>query len=323
MTEGRLFGIGLGIWLYKWLLEWYWRRSDREETQPSRSETAMLHGLFYGLVGVLLAVTFYAYLGHVKGFVNVGLLGAIAGFVFGFLMGLIKAGSFEATRDLLAVDLEWAQTASSAVILASVIMYVLVQAFKIPSGSMQPTLYEGDHLFVNKFFYGVRIPFTDKRLLSIRDVKPKDVVVFRFPDENKDGQHYGKDFIKRAIAVGGQTVMIRNKEVFVDNQSAGPEPYTQFLDKTIFPRFEQGLPALTPQEYQKAWEGARLYTILRGEEIRDNFGPVRVPEGAFFVMGDNRDASYDSRFWGPLPKKYLKGNAWFIYWPPKRIKAIR
>lgn len=323
MTEGRLFSIGMGIWAYKWLLEWYWQRAQKEERRPSRSETAMLHGLFYGLVGILLSVTFYAYLGHVKGFLRVGLLGGACGFTFGFLGGLIKAGSEEATRDLLAVDLEWAQTASSAVVLASVIMYVLVQAFKIPSGSMQPTLYEGDHLFVNKFYYGVRVPFTQKRIGAFKDVGARDVVVFRFPDEDKEGQHYGKDFIKRAIATGGQTVMVRDKKIFVDGKPVDPEPFVQFLDSTVYPRFSDDSFELDSASYQKAWEEGRLSMVLRGEEVRDNFGPVRVPEGHYFVMGDNRDASFDSRFWGPLPKRYLKGKAWFIYWPPKRIKTIR
>ncbi|MBI2070214.1 MAG: signal peptidase I [Elusimicrobia bacterium] len=224
---------------------------------------------------------------------------------------------------MLAVDLEWAQTASSAVILASVIMYTLVQAFKIPSGSMQPTLYEGDHLFVNKFYYGVRVPMTEKRVFSVSDVTAKDVIVFQFPTANDNHQHFGKDFIKRAIAVGGDTVVIRNKQVFINGKALGQEVYTQFLDPRIFPRFESQSQNLPPEEYQRYWEKGQLEMVLRHDEIRDNFGPVRVPDGHYFALGDNRDASYDSRFWGPMPKKYLKGKAWFIYWPPRRIKVIK
>ncbi|MBI4064159.1 MAG: signal peptidase I [Elusimicrobia bacterium] len=224
---------------------------------------------------------------------------------------------------MLSIDLEWAQTASSAVILASVIMYTLVQAFKIPSGSMQPTLYEGDHLFVNKFYYGVKIPFTEKRLFRVRNAHSTDIVVFKFPTEDRSNQHYGKDFIKRAIAVAGDVVAIRNKTVFVNDRPLGAEPYTQFVDSRSFPRFSGEQVGLTPKEYQDAWQNAELAYVLRGEEIRDNFGPVRVPDGHYFVLGDNRDASFDSRFWGPLPESYLKGKAWFLYWPPNRIKVIR
>ncbi|MBI4668399.1 MAG: signal peptidase I [Elusimicrobia bacterium] len=275
------------------------------------------------MIGVLLAVTIYAYLGNVRGFTKAGILGGAAGFVFGFAAGQVKGRSFKAKHDLLSLDLEWAETASSAVILASIIMYVLIQAFKIPSGSMQPTLYEGDHLFVNKFYYGVRIPFTDKRIFEVSSVKRKDIVIFRFPSENENSQHFGKDFIKRAVALEGDSVMVRNKRVFINGQAVGDEPYTQFLDPNTFERFPDGAVKFSPQEYQQIWQRGELSLVLRGDEIRDNFGPVSVPKDSYFVMGDNRDASFDSRFWGPMPKKYLKGKAWFIYWPPRRVKVIK
>lgn len=322
MTEGRLFAIGLVLWCYQWVLQWAYRLSSEKKKSLSRLSVSLLRAGFFLIVGVLLAVTIHAYLGNVRGFVKAGILGGCCGFGLGLLLGLLKASSLEARRDILAIDLEWAHTASSAVLLASIIMYTCVQAFKIPSGSMQPTLYEGDHLFVSKFYYGIAIPLTQKRIAKVRDVRGGDVVVFRFPSEDKDSQHYGKDFIKRAIAVPGDRVEIKNKVIYVNGESRGRESYTQFSDLRVFPRWGSNH-QLSAQEYQQAWEQAQLSFILRGDEIRDNFGPVVVPPGHYFVLGDNRDASYDSRFWGPLPARYLKGKAWFIYWPPKRIKAIQ
>lgn len=298
------------------------KRYVKTKGEIPRAAASLLHGLFFLTIGVLLSVTIYAYLGNVRGFGRVGAMGGLTGLVFGLITGFFKARNPQAKKDLLAVDLEWAQTASSAVILASVIMYTTVQAFKIPSGSMHPTLYEGDHLFVNKFYFGVRVPLTARRVFKLRDVKRGDVVIFRFPAENAANPHYGKDFIKRAIGLPGDVVEIINKEVFINGKSLGKEPYTQLSDLRTFPR-------LTPatwmyvDEYQKLWQQGELASYLRGDEIRDNFGPVRVPEGCYFVMGDNRDASYDSRFWGPMPGYYLKGRAALLYWPPKRVKVIR
>lgn len=323
MTEGRLFFIGLGIWFYKWILLWACRRSARHKSELSRFFAAWFHGFFFLTIGVLLAVTIYAYLGNVRGFVRIGALGGVVGFLFGFLLGLIKAKDFESKKDLLAVDLEWAQTASSAVIMASVIMYTLVQAFKIPSGSMHPTLYEGDHLFVNKFYYGIRVPFTDKRVFEFHQPHRGDVVVFRFPSEDSSNSHYSKDFIKRTIGIGGDVIEIKDKEVFINGKSLGKEPYTQFVDLRTWPTVHLNSLGFDPLLYQKSWQEGNLANLLRQDEIRDNFGPVTIPEGHYFCLGDNRDASYDSRFWGPLPAYYLRGKAWFLYWPPKRVKVIK
>ncbi|MEK6543889.1 MAG: signal peptidase I [Elusimicrobiota bacterium] len=319
MTEARLFAIGLALWFYKVILQDFLRRKSK----PTRSLTALLHASFWCLIGVLLAVTMHAYLGNVRGFLRVGAIGAAVGAIFGLFSGLIKADSAKAAKDTLTLDLEWAQTASSAILLAAVIMYTLLQAFKIPSGSMQPTLYEGDHLFVSKFYYGIRIPFTQKRILALRQVRQKDVVVFQFPTDDPQNQQYGKDFIKRALALPNDTVLVRNKEIFVNGVSIGKEPYTQFLDTRVFAKTPGNSSDLEPGQYQDLWARGELSNYLRSDEIRDNFGPVRVPPGHCFVMGDNRDASYDSRFWGPMPMRYLKGKAWFIYWPPRRVKAIR
>ena len=167
-----------------------------------------------------------------------------------------------------------------AIVLALFIRTFIVQAFKIPSGSMKETLQIGDHILVNKFIYGVKLPFIDRTIISLKDPKPGDIVVFKFPEEP------GKDFIKRVIAVGGDTVLIRNKKVFVNGKPVNYEQ-AQFTDPQVYPRNIQP---------------------------RDNFGPVTVPQNKLFVMGDNRDQSYDSRYWGVVDLSAVKGKAFIIYW---------
>ena len=156
----------------------------------------------------------------------------------------------------------------------------VIQAFRIPSASMQNTLLIGDFLFVNKFEYGPKIPFTHIRLPGIRLPRRGDVIVFQFPQDPT------KDFIKRCIATGGQTLQIKDKQVFVDGVPLR-EPYAIHSDPSIRPA---------------------------GYEYRDNFGPYTVPKGQTFMMGDNRDNSNDSRYWGPLPLDLVRGRAMFLYW---------
>ena len=166
------------------------------------------------------------------------------------------------------------------VLLALLLRSFVVQAFRIPSGSMEDTLLVGDFLLANKFIYGPVIPFTPIRLPGLRKPKPGDIVIFRFP------RNPHKDFIKRVIAVGGQVVEIRNKRVYVDGREVPLPPKAKFMDPNILPR------EVSP---------------------RDNFGPVRVPKGYLFVMGDNRDNSLDSRYWGFVPLKNVKAKAMIIY----------
>lgn len=167
-----------------------------------------------------------------------------------------------------------------AIVLALFIRTFVVQAFKIPSGSMKETLKIGDHILVNKFLYGTRIPFTDIALLPLTSPKHGDIVVFKFPEDPD------KDFIKRVVGVEGDTIEIRNKQLFVNG---------------------------APADYEQAIFTDPV-TIPGGVQPRDNFGPVRVPPGTLFVMGDNRDHSYDSRFWGGVDMKAVKGKAFMIYW---------
>ena len=167
-----------------------------------------------------------------------------------------------------------------AIVLALFIRTFVIQAFKIPSGSMKQTLLIGDHILVNKFIYGVKVPFSQTTIVPITNPKHGDIVVFKFPEDPS------KDFIKRVIAVAGDVVEVRDKQVYV-NQKLLNHDFGIHTDSYIFPSSVQP---------------------------RDNFGPVVVPEKSLFVMGDNRDQSYDSRFWGFVDLKALKGKALMIYW---------
>ena len=170
-----------------------------------------------------------------------------------------------------------------AIILALFIRAFIVQAFKIPSGSMKNTLQIGDHILVNKFIYGVKLPFTSTTIIPYKNPQRGDIVVFKFQREPKKEFI---DFIKRTIGVPGDVIEIRNKEVYV-NKKRLEQDYAIYTDLHIIPK------AMQP---------------------RDNFGPVTVPEDSIFVMGDNRDHSYDSRFWGFVDLKDVKGKAFIIYW---------
>jgi signal peptidase I len=186
---------------------------------------------------------------------------------------------------------EWIESAVVALILALFIRTFIVQAFKIPTGSMRPTLLEGDAILVNKFLLGtpVEIPFTDITLFNMPGfAKPQrgDVIVFKYPEDTK------KDFIKRLVAKGGETVEIRNGTIYVDEKPiTGPD-----------------------------FDGRYYYN-------RGDFGEanqkVTVPQGSYFVLGDNSFSSQDSRYWGFVPEKNIRGKAMVIYWPPMRLRVIK
>ncbi len=181
---------------------------------------------------------------------------------------------------------EYLEALIVAAILALLIRTFVVQAFKIPSGSMEDTLLIGDHLLVNKFIYGSHIPFTDSWVLPLRDPGRGDIIVFEFPEDAEKSYFDRRDFIKRVIGVPGDLVEVRNKKVFVNGQVLR-----------------------VPQEVHKD------AAVLPADKApRDFMKPVRVPEGMYFVMGDNRDHSYDSRFWGFVDRKKIKGLAFIKYW---------
>jgi signal peptidase I len=174
---------------------------------------------------------------------------------------------------------EYAEALVMAVILALFIRTFVVQAFKIPSGSMLPTLLVGDHLLVNKFVYGIRIPFVGERVFEFGAPDYDDVIVFIYPQDRS------KDFIKRVQALPGDQIELRNKVLFINGERV-PDVHGEF----------DPIPARSARR------------------PRDNFGPETVPEGHVFVMGDNRDHSHDSRFWGMVPINDILGKAFLLYW---------
>src|SRR5215213_6567634 len=178
---------------------------------------------------------------------------------------------------------EYFESIVIAVILALFVRTWVVQAFKIPTGSMENNLLIGDHLLVNKFIFGPTPLAIGRATLPVRPVRRGDVVVFKYPDEPD------RDFIKRVIGLPGETLELKAKKVYVNGQPLD-EPYVHFLE-----------PASESQE-------------VTSFDVRERYGPVRVPEGQYFVMGDNRDNSQDSRYWGFLPRHYIKGRALMIYW---------
>jgi signal peptidase I len=217
----------------------------------------------------------------------------------------------------------WVDTIWTSLIIASFIMFFFIQAFKIPSGSMRNTLIEGDHLFLNKVFYGFRVPFkyTGKRYWALKKIERGDIIVFQCPPnaltpyERMHG--IKKDFIKRCIGVAGDKIEIRDKKLYI-NDVFMKEVYVIYGDEK---KFESMKLFENEKDYQKSWENGKFST-LPPAFIRDNFGPIIVPQGCYMVMGDNRDFSFDSRFWGPLHDEYVKGKAMFLYWPITRWKFI-
>ena len=174
---------------------------------------------------------------------------------------------------------EWGEALGVALILALLIRSFVVQAFKIPSGSMLPTLQIGDHILVNKFVYGVRLPILGHMVMELGTPRRGDVIVFVYPEDRQ------KDFIKRVVGIEGDVIEVRQKKLTV-NGTAVEDPHAHFADGDS----------------------------IGGQPQRDNFGPYTVPRGTVFVMGDNRDRSYDSRFWGPVALDEVKGKAFLIYW---------
>lgn len=176
---------------------------------------------------------------------------------------------------------DWIEPVLIAFVLAMIIRSFIMAPFKIPSGSMEDTLLVGDQLMAVKFTYGFRIPFGDSFIVRFSDPKPGQVIVFKYPRDPS------KDFIKRCIAVAGQSVEIKDKKVFVDDVEIALPKHVKFLESASYP-------------------------IHMG--ARDNMEKFTVPEDHMFMMGDNRDNSNDSRFWGFVPYENIVGKAVIVWW---------
>jgi len=180
---------------------------------------------------------------------------------------------------------EWVESIVIALVLALFIRHFVIQAFKIPSGSMRLTLMEGDRILVNKFIYGARIPFTHWRLPALRGPLRGDIIVFVYPEDMK------RDFIKRLVALPDETLEIKNGAIFINGNALSDFPFSL------------------------------RYYYNRGEYGQEN-KKISVPKDSYYVLGDNSASSKDSRYWGFVPKNNLVGKAILIYWPLGRIRII-
>jgi len=181
---------------------------------------------------------------------------------------------------------DWVESIIVAFLLAMVIRAFVVQAFKIPTGSMRMTLIEGDLILVNKFIYGARVPFTKLRLPALAQPKRGDIVVFIYPEDKK------KDFIKRLVGLPGETVEIKGGSIYINSKP---------VQETVF---------------------NKIYYYNRGE-LGGEGQKILIPKDSYFVLGDNSTSSKDSRFWGFVPKENLLGQALIIYWPLNRIRQLK
>lgn len=321
--EQRLFIAACVMYAFTWLTRWL----KRKEKINSRRAFAWWHTVFTVIILSCVWWVFAFIIGEgglapipvwkkcTAGIITLGLA------VYGYKRAL--QADTPRQQKIMKEDLDWANTVYFAGFVASLVMFFLVQAFKIPSASMENTLLIGDHLFVNKAVYGFRVPFTKKHFLPFKQVEREDIVIFTFPATHKEqincgGLQYGKDFVKRVIGMPGDKVEVRQGRVWLNDEELSRQPYERYEELERVPKEGE----YDMAEYQALWKTHRLDNEL-GAELRDNFGPVVVPENSYFVMGDNRDNSCDSRFWGPVPRENIKGKAWFIHWPVSRWRIIK
>lgn len=210
-----------------------------------------------------------------------------------------------------------------AVALALIIRTFLFQPFKIPSGSMIPTLLVGDHLLVSKFIYGTKIPFTDKVILPLEDIKRGDVIVFTYPNNEHDPSKNGIYYIKRVVGLPGDTIDIDGRDLIINGKKVPLDFTGSYVDERNGGQFDEYTEDLVGKDHTAIYRKGKPVTN------KGNFIPVnKVPEGYVFVMGDNRDNSQDSRFWGFVPIENIAGKAILIHWSwdfnnPDILKKVR
>ena len=234
-------------------------------------------------------------------------------------------------RWLRNVTREWGVVIIAVLLIRSFV----VEAFMVPTGSMLNTILIGDFMLVNKFVYGMKLPFTDKVVVPVSSPKRGDIVVFRFPLDPDVPAGASRLFpaklpllplfwnktkgffqwytplalVKRCVAVAGDTVEYRDKQLYVNGRMQ-VEPYVVHCDGRMLPGFE---PLPTQAAFQQAWEDKRFFRTELSAYVRDQFGPVVIPPGCIFVMGDNRDNSEDARFFGPLELRHIRGKPLINY----------
>lgn len=327
--EEKLFWIGIlmGIHLF---VSYYLKEKNKLTTDTKLVK--IWHCVFSAIIGFIVMLLLAVSLDNRKGEVSMTILFSAKQIYYGLFGAIFAAGyswinwknkpegEKNGVLKIIAGDIEWSETVFSAVLLASFVMYFFVQAFKIPSGSMERTFLVGDHLFVNKIVYGLRIPYTDIKLFKLFKVQRGDIVIFRFPsDDPKEfqcgGYQYGRDFIKRVVGLPGEKIEVKSGKIFINDKELAKEQYVQFTDSNRIPADTN---KVKDEDFQQYWVKRNTGKMF-SDAVRDNFGPVTVPEGTYMVMGDNRDRSCDSRYWGPVPDSKIKGKAWLTYWPPSRI----
>lgn len=213
---------------------------------------------------------------------------------------LIEADERSRSERSLRVEgaIDWARSLVVAFLLFLVVRATLVEAFKIPTSSMEGTLLVGDFLLVNKAVYGARVPGTDRFLPALQEPERGDVIVFHPPHEPE------KNYVKRVVGVPADTLEMRDKKLYLNGEPV-PEPYARYVDArgdAVHPDME--------------WQSNHLIASTKPgyHPTRDNWGPLVVPSGSYFVLGDNRDNSEDSRYWGFVARDQIRGRPWVVYY---------
>jgi signal peptidase I len=214
---------------------------------------------------------------------------------------------------------EWGRSIGGAVFIALFLRSFVVEAYRIPSGSMFPTLEIGDYIFVNKFIYGLRLPLTNLKVADeIRPPRFGEVIVFQHPKEPD------KDLIKRVIGVPGDTVELRDDQLYVNGRPVARRHLTGDCRYEDYEEEADRWQARSCEAYLETLDGARFTTYVDGgDRHAHSFGPITVPAHSVFVLGDNRDNSSDSRYWGFVPFDHIKGRAMVVWWASNAEEGLK